>query len=183
MASRRMTRRGSMMSMVSMAALLATSAGAQSGGSSGAAVVDAVKACRAIAAADLRLACFDRATAALDSAIQTHDIVVMDKQEVRRTRRSLFGFAVPNIALFGGGSAHVDSESEVTELDTLVTAIRPIGYDKFDITSTEGAVWRNSDALDFPPKVGAKMHIKRGAIGNYFLKFDGGKAVRGSRVR
>lgn len=169
-----------------MTALLATSASAQTGGSSGAAVIDAVKACRAIAAADQRLACFDKATAALDSAIQAHDITVMDKQEVRRTRRSLFGFAVPNIPLFGGGSSgssHDEASAEVTELDTLVTAIRSVGYDKYDITTTEGAVWRTTDPLDFPPKAGAKMHIKKGAIGNYFLKFDSGKAVRSSRVR
>jgi len=168
------------------ALLAVTAAGAQTGGSSGAAVIDAVKGCRAIAAADQRLACFDKATAALDSAIQTHEITVMDKQEVRRTRRSLFGFSVPDIPLFGGGSSKTDSAAEateVTELDTLVTAIKPVSYGKFDITTTEGAIWRNSDEIDFPPKPGSKVHIKKGAIGNYFLRFDGGKAVRGSRVR
>ena len=107
----------------------------------------------------------------------------MDKQEVRRTRRSLFGFSVPDIPLFGGGGAgKTDSAPEITELDTFVTAIRPVGYDKFDITTTEGAVWRNSDSLPFPPKPGAAVHIKKGAIGNYFLKFNGGAAVRGSRI-
>ena len=170
------------LSLACALALLATPAVAQTSGSSGAAVIDAVKACRTIAVADQRLACFDKATAALDSAIQAHDITVMDKQEVRRTRRSLFGFDVPNIPLFGGGAAKADTAPEFTELDTIITAIRPLGYDKFDITTTEGAVWRNTDALDFPPKAGAKMHIKKGAIGNYFMKFDGSKAYRGSRV-
>jgi len=166
--------------------LVALPGAAQSAGTpetSGAAVIDAVKACRAVAAADQRLACFDKATAALDSAIQAHDITVLDKQEVRRTRRSLFGFSIPNIPLFGGGTKEAESSPEFTELDTLVTGISAIGNDRFDITITEGAVWRNTDPLAFPPKRGAKMHIKKGALGNYFLRFDGDKAVRGSRIR
>ena len=55
--------------LVGVTVLLPTASSAQTTGSSGAAVIDAVKNCRAVLVADQRLACFDNATAALDSAI------------------------------------------------------------------------------------------------------------------
>jgi hypothetical protein len=145
-----------------------------------AATVAAISACRAIAASDARLACFDKAAAALDTAIQTHDVTVLDKQQVATTKRSLFGFTIPNIALFNSGKG--EDAPENTELDSVITAVRDLGYGHFDITITEDAVWRNADAMDFGPKVGMKIHIKKGLAGNYFLHMGNERTVRGSRV-
>jgi hypothetical protein len=157
---------------------------AETAKASGAAAVDAVKACRAIAAPDARLACFDKTSAALDEAITNHEVTVLDKQEVRRTRRSLFGFEMPHIALFDAKDEKEQKSAEYNELDSNVTAVHSLGYGKFEVVIAEGgAVWRNSDAMDFPPKVGDKIHIKKGVIGNYFLKIGTNQVVRGSRAR
>ena len=146
-----------------------------------AATITAVSACRAIAAPDARLACYDRAAAALDTAIRAHDVTVLDRQQVTTTKRSLFGFSIPNIALFNAGKS--EDAPENTELDSVVTAVRDVGYGHYEITITENAVWRNADAMDFGPRVGEKIHIKKGMVGNYFLKIGNDRTVRGSRVR
>ena len=65
-------------------------------------LVGALEACRAIADPTQRLACYDKQAGALLDAAQTGDVAVVDKAEVRKARKSLFGFTMPNIPFFAG---------------------------------------------------------------------------------
>ena len=56
--------------------------------------------CRAILDNGQRLACFDQAAAAVDAAERNKELVVVDRREIRETKRSLFGFTLPRISLF-----------------------------------------------------------------------------------
>ena len=63
---------------------------------------DAV-ACRDIADPAQRLACYDTAVGALATAEEQDDVVIASREEIRETRRGLFGLSLPKIKLFGGG--------------------------------------------------------------------------------
>jgi len=48
----------------------------------------------------------------------------------------------------------------------------------------EGGTWQSTEAWGGAklPAPGAKILIRRAALGSYFLKIDGGRAVRGMRT-
>ena len=54
-------------------------------------------ACKDLADSAVRLACYDRETAAVGDAISRRDLVVVDRESVKTARRSLFGFSIPSL--------------------------------------------------------------------------------------
>jgi hypothetical protein len=149
-------------------------------------VLQGLRACKAIAATDARLACFDKATAALEAAVDAKDVRIVDRQEIRKARRSLFGFTIPKVALFGGGDdapGKDDKEEAFSEINTTVASARAVDNGRVEIRLVdEDAVWRTTDPMAWPPKTGAKIRIRRGTLGNYFIYVDG-RSVRGTRIR
>ncbi|MES2059282.1 MAG: hypothetical protein V4564_25295 [Pseudomonadota bacterium] len=138
--------------------------------------------CRAIAAADLRLSCFDKAATALEASIKSKEVRIVDRADVRKTRRSLFGLALPSIRLFGGGDD--DKEEAFTEIKSTVASTRSLANSRVEIRLAEegSAVWQTTDPMDFPPKAGAAIRIRQGVMGNYFIAVEG-RTYRGMRVR
>ena len=150
-------------------------------------ILDTFGACRSVQGTDARLACFEQAYDGFAAQVKTKAVRVIDKKEIATTKRSLFGFSLPKIALFGGGTdggKTNDDEPEFTQIDSTVASVRPIasGRIEFSLAEQGGAVWHSTDPVPFPPKVGDKIHIKRGALGNYFIS-SGGSRFRGSRMR
>ncbi len=47
----------------------------------------------------------------------------------------------------------------------------------------DGAVWRTTEPLPRDPRVGMAVHIKRGALGNYFIRVGTMRIVTASRIR
>lgn len=139
-----------------------------------------VTACRSIAAAEARLACFDRASADLEQAMSSRSVVVLSADQVRETHRSLFGFNLPRIALFAG-----DKEGESNQLVTTVSAVKSLGYGKWQVQLPDGAVWETTDSAsdDVYPVVGSKLRIRTGALGNYMMSIDGARGVSSRRIR
>ena len=89
---------------------------AQRGQTGTPAQVERLMACRAVAEAQARLACFDREAAAVNQAIASKDLVFIDREKARAASRSLFGFSIPNFGgLFG------DDENEVKQIESTVT--------------------------------------------------------------
>lgn len=138
--------------------------------------VQSLTACRAITASDARLACYDQAATALQTAREQKQIVVLDQAEVKKTRRSLFGFAMPRIKFLEG-----DGEPE-PQIDTSIDWTRSLGNGKWAFRTVEGANWQTTEASDALPRTGDKLTIKRGAIGGYFVKFGKSRAVRAMRL-
>ena len=154
----------------------------------GAEVIRKVAECRAITGDAERLACFDAASAALATAVAKRDVVVLDREEVRRTRRSLFGFSLPKLPFFGGGDKADDKAGDapdpedVVRLDTPVTQVAPFGYGLYTVVLAEGGTWRFTEAdRAIAPRVGDKIAIKRGLIGNYMASLNGRRALRITR--
>lgn len=139
--------------------------------------VQQLMACRAIAAADQRLACYDRATSAISQAIATRDLVMIDKERARAAGRSLFGFSIPNFGgLFG-------SNGDIAQIDgTIKTAARNADGGWL-ITLNDGSVWTQTDdwpGLDARP--GKKVIVKRGVLGSFWLSIPGQNGIKVKRV-
>jgi hypothetical protein len=143
------------------------------------ALLQALAACRGVADEKARLDCYDGASARLAEAVDKKELVVMDRQEIRETRRSLFGFSVPNIPLFRGESGGDDGK-----LETVIAGASSLGSGKWQIRLEDGAVWQtNETRLGLAdPRPGQKIVIQRGTLGNYFLRINGQRGVRGRRV-
>jgi len=143
------------------------------------ALIQALSACRGVSDEKARLDCYDQASARLAEAVDKKELVVMDRQEIRETRRSLFGFSVPNIPLFRGEAGGDDGK-----LETVIAGASRLEGGKWQIRLEDGAIWQtNETRLGLgDPKPGQKIVIQRGTLGNYFLRINGQRGIRGRRV-
>jgi hypothetical protein len=145
-------------------------------------LVGALQTCRALADPTERLACYDKEAGALLDATQKGDVAVVDKSEVRKARKSLFGFAMPKIPFFSGDDT-ADAVSET--LESTIKSASGIGYGKFRIIIAEGdAVWETTETYGtmHDPRAGDKILIKRGPLGSYMLRIGSNRGVKGRRV-
>ena len=127
-----------------------------------------------------RLACFDREVANVGTANARGDLVVMDRDEVRKTRRSLFGLALPDLGVFGGGSLPGDADT----LETTIRGTRRGGDGKWLFELAEGGRWIQLDSRDFitDPAPGQKVRIKQGSLGSYMMNVAGQTAIKVHRL-
>lgn len=135
-------------------------------------------ACQAVTDNAARLACFDRETQTVAGALSGGDLVAMDREKVRSSKRSLFGFHVPTLGIFGGGD---DDVKQVEGVLAAVGANRDGGY---IFRLEDGARWSQTDskAIAMEPRRGDKVVIKRGALGSYFLSIDRQPGVKVERL-
>jgi len=145
------------------------------------AVVQAVSDCRKLADQTVRLACYDKAVDALDTAQAKGDVVVIDREQAQTVRRQAFGFSIPSFAIFNRGPKEEPIDQVVVDLSDA----RQDERGKWVMTTTDGAEWRQSDGneLSEPPRRGSKLLIKSGLLGSFFCKVDGQVAIRCLRDR
>jgi hypothetical protein len=144
----------------------------------------ALQACRAIADNTQRLACFDKASAALEAAQKSEEVVIVDRQEVKKARKGLFGFNLPRIGFLAGREGNVEDQADEQQLDDTAAKVQSLSYGKWRITLTSGGVWETleADSRFTDPRPGASIHLSKGMIGSYFLQVGKGRAVRARRV-
>lgn len=134
--------------------------------------------CRSIAAADQRLACFDREAGAMANAIQAKNLVFVDREKARATKRQLFGFSIPDFGgLFGG------NDDEVKQIESTVRSSGHNADGGLVITLADGSVWSQTD--DYPgldPRPGKKVIVKRGSLGTFWLSIPGQSGIKVKRV-
>lgn len=158
--------------VVGLALLIATSASASD---SAPKVLRALGDCRTIADASARLSCFDKAAAALASAVAAKDVVVVDREQVKRDRRKQFGF----IKLQQG---EIDAGvPEPAELKGKVSSLSISGEFIMVVVESSGT-WRTTEGGFNAPALGESVTIKKGALGSYVMLFRGG-ALRVRRLR
>jgi hypothetical protein len=135
--------------------------------------------CRAITDPQERLACYDREVAALEQAERTSEIRVVDRQQVRQTRRTLFGLDLPDINIFGGGN---DGET-VSEISSTIRSASQDANGKFVFVLADGARWQQTDTRNLvQPKAGQPIRIRRAAMGSFLANVGRQTAVRVRRV-
>lgn len=145
--------------------------------------VSHVLACQGEKDEQRRLACYDRAAAALASAARSGSVVVMDREDVRKARRSLFGFSLPRLPLFSGNDS--PEEEEAREIEATIKSARIGRDDKWTLELDTGAMWQTTEAdkRQQTPKAGQAVKIRKGALGSYMLAVEGRRWVRAMRAR
>ena len=141
-----------------------------------------VLACRAETTEEARLRCYDAAVAALDAAHGSGSLVTIDKEEVKKARRGLFGFSLPDIPFLGGDDD--DEEPQARELTAKLKSARVVGYHRW-LMDIEGAgTWQTIETHpnDDPPKAGAEVVIRKGPLGNYMMSVGKKRGIRVKRV-
>jgi hypothetical protein len=141
------------------------------------AIVQSLLQCRAITDAAQRLACYDRQSSAIASAIEKKDLVVIDKEKATQAKRSLFGFSVPSFAgLLGGG--------DVNQIEGTVASATQNADGGWIIKLADGSVWSQTDdtPVALEPRRGDKITVKRGALGSYFVKIGSQPGFKAKRV-
>lgn len=122
--------------------------------------------CKKIADAGARLACYDSRAAALEDAATKAEVVVVDQNQVREAKRSVFGLPVGKSELFENTKT-----PEITQIESKVAAAREAS-DGWRITLEDGSIWQQTDQsiVALSPRKGDDVVVKRGAFGSFFLK-------------
>ncbi len=138
--------------------------------------------CRAIASQAERLSCYDREVAAVDAAEARKDLVVVDREQLNTTRRSLFGLTLPNLSIFGDNSSEAEG---VSRLESRIKSVRQTGHGKWIFDLEDGGRWAQIDSKDLPvwPKPGHQIAIRKAALGSYLANVKGQVAIRVERLR
>ncbi|NBW07477.1 MAG: hypothetical protein EBR82_05575 [Caulobacteraceae bacterium] len=162
---------------VACMAAFATAASAQQPPASGRPeLLSRLVACRAVTAPEARLACYDAAASALDSAERQGEVVVVDRAQVTAARRQLFGFELPSITLFETGPAPERIDSVETTLTRAVMA----GEGKWTFVLADGSTWRqiDSERVNFQNEAGQSVRVRRATLGSYLMTIGRSRAVR-----
>jgi hypothetical protein len=147
--------------------------------------VSALQSCRTKADAAERLACYDKAVDALSAATASREIVVIDRAEVKTTRKGLFGFTLPKIGFLSGRDGSKEDERDENEMVSTVASSRNWNREYWRITLPDGAIWETiSTARGFDdPKPGATVTIERGTLGAYWLTIGKRGRVQARRIK
>lgn len=142
-----------------------------------------LKTCQAITDDRERLACFDRAVAGIVSANDAGEVRFVDREDIRDTRRQLFGLSVPDVGVLKRGEDEDKEESEL--LETSITSVRYLSGKTIRFTTQEGAVWEIGSAPRWLRTVAAGNSVvfKKAALGTFFIRIDGQMGVKGKRVQ
>lgn len=133
-------------------------------------------ACRSVADSTARLACFDTAAGALDTAERQGELVVLDRAGVAETRRQLFGFQMPALPRLFGPEGAVEIESIETTLQSAALA----GEGRWVFRLEDGSVWRQIDTerVNFRNRPGQAVQIRKASLGSFLLTVGDSRAVR-----
>ena len=146
--------------------------------------VTALQACRTKADSAERLACYDKAVDVLTAAAASQEVVIVERSEVRKARKGLFGFSLPRIGFLAGRDGNAEDEADVARLETKIVSSRAVGYGKWRFTVESGAIWETVEAkLGFDdPLPGRTVILEKGSLGSYFAKVGKGRQVQAKRV-
>ena len=141
-----------------------------------------LRACRALAGESERVRCYDAKVGALLAAFEAGDVRLVDRAEVRKTKRQLFGLTMPEIDILKGDEK---DDQELSDLfETTITEGRQTGPASWRFTTAEGAVWEinNPPRKIAPIRPGDKVVFKKASLGYYFIRINGQIGVKGRRV-
>jgi hypothetical protein len=146
-------------------------------------LVAGLRDCRAITAIEARAQCYDSQVGTLLGAIDAGDVRLVDREEVRKTRRQLFGLTLPETELLKPDEK--ERAEEASELfETTIASGRQTGPTTWRFTTAEGAVWEinNPPRKIKPIQAGDKVVFKKASLGYYFIRINGQIGVKGRRV-
>jgi hypothetical protein len=141
---------------------------------------EALVRCRSLTDDAARLQCFDNAAAALQAAAERRDVVVVDRAQVRESRRRLFGLALPRLPIFGGRDDDEEEEEEINSIESNIVSAQQFGYGRWIVRLEDGSTWAQTDdnVIAARPRAGQPVRVNRGALGSYMMRVNGQPGVR-----
>ena len=139
--------------------------------------------CTAITDDAERLACFDKEVGAFVGAANEGDVKVVEREEINKARKKLFGYSVPDAGIFKANSK--EEKEQAKRLTSTITKVRQVSSKEWHIWIEEGdARWRlKNNSIRFKaPKVGDTVEFKPATMGTYWIRVNGRKGVRGQRI-
>lgn len=169
------------MTGLATALLLANGAMAQETEAQRPALLNDLLACRAQTAAEARLACYDAAAAAFDTAERQGEVTVIDRVQAQETRTRLFGLDLDTVNLFGG----LRNDTPVEAIETTLVSARQDHRDAWTFVLADGSTWKQIDQERLATRAtpGVTVRIRQGAVGSYLLSVNGARSVRARRER
>ena len=139
---------------------------------------EALVRCRTITEDAARLQCFDNAAAALQAATERREVVVVDRQQVRESRRRLFGLPLPRLPVFGGDDD--DDEEEISSIESNVVSAHQVGYGRWVVRLEDGSTWAQTDdnVIAARPRAGQPVRVNRASFGTFMMRVNGQPGVR-----
>lgn len=134
--------------------------------------------CRQVKDPAARLTCLDREAGAIAAAIESKQIVVVDRERARSANRSVFGFASASLSGIFGRS------SEVNQIEASVLSVSRNADGGVILGLDDGSLWSQTDDRIFgrDPKRGTKVTVTRGALGSYYVSGPGIGSFKARRV-
>ena len=146
-------------------------------------VLNQLTACRQVTPDAERLACYDRQVAALEAAEASREIAVVDRQQIRRTRRSLFGLTLPDLGIFGGDRDEGDDGAGVNEITSTVLAVGTGADGRMVYRLQDNSVWVQTEGRAGYPRAGEAVRIRRGPLGSFIANVGDRPGIRVVRQR
>lgn len=145
-------------------------------------LLDGLRKCRDQMSEGARATCYDGSVSALLAAVEAGDIRLVDREEVRKTRRQLFGTGAPELDILKSNDPDGDDSSEL--LETSITSAVKTGAASWRFTTAEGAVWeiKNPPRKLAPLMPGDKVVFKKATLGFFFVRINGQIGVKGRRI-
>lgn len=138
-------------------------------------VLDRLAVCRTVTDPVTRLACYDQEFATLDSAERSGDIVVVERAEVQRARRALFGLDLPRFNVFDRGAA----PEAIDRVESTIRTARRLSDGDWLFELEDDSIWRQTDGETLSrARTGMPVLVRRGAMGAYLLSVDGARSLR-----
>jgi hypothetical protein len=137
----------------------------------------AVLDCQKQADAAQRLACYDKAVGAMSEATTKKDLVIVDRESIRATKRGLFGISLPKVKIFGG-----NDDVDVDSIESTITSTYSAKDGMSMFVLADGSRWKQTDGRFTFPKAGQKFVVKRAALGSFMANVNGQPAIRVLRI-
>ena len=137
--------------------------------------VDGEIACIPVTEPTARLACMDKAAAALQAAAGSGSLVILERKQVEAAQRQNFG-------LGHAEAAGTPPPPDQATFDVVAAAEGPDHH--WILVLKEGGRWRLTDdqLLGREPKAGSKVRIRKTALGGYSMEIDGQPSLKASRI-
>ena len=134
-------------------------------------------ACRSMADTSARLACYDVAAAALDTAERQGDVVVVDRDQISTARRESFGFSMPSIPNLFERDGKLES---IDAIDTTLASATQNWEGRWTFTLADGSVWQQIDTayVSFRNRGTPPVTVRSAALGSFLLTVGDSRAVR-----
>lgn len=137
--------------------------------------------CRAIVDPAQRLVCFDERVARLEASRDADELTIISREEVRRTRRGLFGLDLGNFRLFGKND---DAEEAVREITASLVSASTTVRGTYVLHLDDGSVWDQTDTIYIRrPVAGDTVVVRRAVLGSYMARVNDGLSMRVRRRR